>query len=223
MKKYILSILLSIVLIAAPTQKSHAIIWKIVTEAAKKIIKAIDLNIQRLQNKTIGLQNAQKELENLMAKLKLKEIGDWAEKQRKLYETYYNELKKVRDAIATYKKVRQIIEQQLALIKEYRYYYTRFKSSKYLSAQEIFHIADVYNGVIDESVKDLEQLYLVVNSLSTQMSDAKRLELINSAAEKIDGNYSDLKRFNRENEALIIQRTKEAMEINKMKELHGLK
>ncbi len=40
------------------------------------------------QGMTIWLQNAQKTLENQMSKLKLKEIGDWANKQKELYATF---------------------------------------------------------------------------------------------------------------------------------------
>jgi len=58
----------------------------IIKEGVKKVIIAIDLRIQRLQNETIWLQNAQKTLENQMSKLKLGEISDWVEKQRKLYD-----------------------------------------------------------------------------------------------------------------------------------------
>ena len=86
-----------------PVQETKAQIrfrnnWK----AIKKVIKAVDLQIQRLQNKTIWLQNAQKTLENKMAKLKLEEISDWVEKQRKLYDDYFQELWKVKSALTYY-------------------------------------------------------------------------------------------------------------------------
>ncbi|HNU47553.1 MAG TPA: conjugal transfer protein TraI, partial [Bacteroidia bacterium] len=64
----------------------------IIKEGIKKVIKAVDLKIQRLQNKTIWLQNAQKTLENKMSQLKLTEIRDWVQKQKKLYEDYFQEL-----------------------------------------------------------------------------------------------------------------------------------
>src|SRR5689334_3141587 len=71
-----------------------------VTEAIKqgviKVIKAIDLRIQRIQNQTIWLQNAQKVIENKMSELKLSEIRDWVEKQRKLYADYFDELWKIK-------------------------------------------------------------------------------------------------------------------------------
>jgi hypothetical protein len=52
----------------------------------KKVIVAIDLKIQRLQTKTVWLQNAQKVVENTMSKLKLDEITDWVQKQKDLYQ-----------------------------------------------------------------------------------------------------------------------------------------
>ena len=45
-------------------------ILEVIQAGIKKAIKAVDLKIQRLQNKTIWLQNAQKVLENKMSKLK---------------------------------------------------------------------------------------------------------------------------------------------------------
>src|SRR5215216_4741827 len=71
-----------------PTQRSHAqlAILDIIKQAITKVIVAVDLKVQRLQNKTIWLQNAQKTLENQMSKLKLDEIKDWVENQRKLYD-----------------------------------------------------------------------------------------------------------------------------------------
>ena len=88
----------------APVQHTEAQIpiYDIIKAAVKKVIKAVDLKIQRLQNKTIWLQNAQKTLENQMSKLKLKEIGDWANKQKELYAKYFDELSKVKNAIGTY-------------------------------------------------------------------------------------------------------------------------
>ena len=67
-------------------------ILEIIKAGVKKVIIAVDLKIQRLQNKTIWLQNAQKVLENAMSELKLAEIGDWVQKQKTLYADYFDEL-----------------------------------------------------------------------------------------------------------------------------------
>ena len=60
----------------------------IIRAGIKKVIVAVDLKIQKLQNKTIWLQNAQKVIENQLSKLKLTEIGDWANRQKDLYQDY---------------------------------------------------------------------------------------------------------------------------------------
>ena len=67
-----------------PVQQAAAQIpiLEIIKAGVKKVIRAVDLQIQRLQNKTVWLQNAQKVLENKMAALKLTEISDWAAKQK---------------------------------------------------------------------------------------------------------------------------------------------
>ena len=71
-------------------------ILDIIKQGITKVIVAVDLKIQRLQNKTIWLQNAQKTLENSMSKLHLDEISDWVERQRNLYSS--NEEKSVGSA-----------------------------------------------------------------------------------------------------------------------------
>lgn len=224
MKRYLIiaALAMTTLFTLMPTQKSHAIIWKVVTEAAKKIIKAMDLQVQRLQNKTIGLQNAQKVVENAMAKLKLKEISDWAEKQRTLYKDYYEELWKVKNAISTYKRVRQIMERQLQLVAEYKRAYGLFKQDKHFSATELDYMYRVYSGILEESVKNIDQILLVINSFATQMSDGKRLELICDAADRIEMNISELRRFSNQNVMISLQRASDATDAAMIKQLYGI-
>jgi hypothetical protein len=88
MKKLLAITGLVLCFLILPIQKTRAQIpiAEIIKAAVTKVIKAVDLKVQRLQNKTIWLQNAQKTLENKMSQLKLTEIKDWVEKQRKLYD-----------------------------------------------------------------------------------------------------------------------------------------
>jgi len=208
-----------------PVQKSAAQIpiVEIIKAGVKKVIKAIDLKIQRLQNKTIWLQNAQKTLENKMQELKLGEISDWVGKQRKLYANYYEELWKVKSAITYYRKVKDIIHKQVQLVGEYKRASALFKQDRHFSADDIEYMENVYSGILDESIKNLDQLYLVINSFVTQMSDAKRLELINVAGNNIEQNLTDMRQFNNQNIRLSLQRAKDQSEINAVKALYGIK
>ncbi len=222
MKKFALMLVLVVGFTIAPTQESHAGIWIVVQAALKKAIKAIDLAIQQQQNKAIFLQNAQKELENVMSKLKLDEISDWVEKQRTLYKDYFEELQKVKDIITYYDRVKQITTLQENIIAEYKKAFALFKQDDHFSAEEIIYMGQVYDGMLGASAKGLDQLMLVINSFVTQMTDAKRLEIINGAAATMNSVYNDLKLFNSQNILLSLQRTKDQNDINSVKALYNL-
>lgn len=224
MKKILAVVSLSMCCMFLPIQESKAQvpIADIIKAAVKKVIKAIDLQMQRLQNKTIWLQNAQKTLENKMSQLKLNEIKDWVEKQRKLYDDYFQELWKVKAVLSYYNRVKDIIERQVQMVNEYKGAWALFKQDKNFTAEELEYMYNIYTGMMDESLKSIDQLFLVVNAFATQMSDAKRLEIINTVSDNLEQQYVDLKDFNNQNKMLSIQRASELGEIEYVKRLYGL-
>ncbi|HEX8331090.1 MAG TPA: conjugal transfer protein TraI [Segetibacter sp.] len=224
MKKFLLITIVAC-LGTAPSNKSLAQdpITLIIKEGIKKVIKAVDLQIQRQQNKIIWLQNAQKTLENAMAKTKLTEISSWVEKQRTLYRGYFDELQKVKSIISYYKRLKEITEKQIHLVGEYKRAYGLFKQDKWFTAKELSYMGRVYAGIIEESVKNIDGLFLVINSFTTQMSDAKRLEIINAAADQMDITYNDLKAFNQQGILLSLQRARAHNDVDVVRKLYGLK
>lgn len=222
MKKKLFIVLFSLGLSVAPTVQSHAVVWVIVQEVLKKVLKAIDLAVQQLQNKTIWLQNAQKAVENAMSQLKLDEISDWTEKQRAQYAKYFDELRTVKDIISGYHKVKEIIHRQGLIVAEYKNAIALFRQDKHFTPGEIIYMEKVYAGIMDESLRNLDQLFLVVKALSTQMPDQKRMEIIDNAALHIDQNLDDLRQFNVQNIKLSLQRAKEYNDVDVVKRLYGL-
>ncbi|HEX8355813.1 MAG TPA: conjugal transfer protein TraI [Segetibacter sp.] len=202
--------------------KAQIPVLEIIKQAIKKVIVAVDLKIQRLQNKTIWLQNAQKTLENEMSKLKLHEIGDWVEKQRKLYDDYFQELWRVKAALSYYHRVREIISRQFQMVKEYKDAWGLFSRDKNFTKEELGSIYNVYSGMMEESLKNIDQLFLVANAFTTQMSDAKRLQIINAVSDNIEATLMDLKEFNEQNKMVSLQRAAEKGEIDYVKKLYGL-
>lgn len=222
MKKIIVMLLLCVGLTIAPTQKSHAIIWEVVRQALIAAIKAADIAVQRLQNKTIWLQNAQKTLENTLSKLKLDEISDWLNKNKEQYAKYFDELKKVKELISGYQKVKEVMAKQVRIVEEYKRAFALFKQDKHFTSAEIEYMVQVYAGIVDESLKNLDQLFLVVNALNTKMTDGKRLEIINAVASHIDENLNDLRDFNSQNVRLSLQRSKDEQEVKRVKAMYGI-
>src|SRR5687767_7718243 len=130
---------LAVILMSQPRAEVNAAIpiAMIIKEAVKKVIKAVDLMIQRLQNKTIWLQNAQKVLENKLNELKLKEIAEWTDKHKKLYEGYYEELWKVKRAIETYERIKHVMNRQVDLVEAYQRAWATLRNDNHFTADEV--------------------------------------------------------------------------------------
>jgi hypothetical protein len=224
MKKLLAMAGLVLCCMCLPIEKTTAQIpiYDIIKKAIKKVIIAVDLNVQRLQNKTIWLQNAQKTLENKMSQLKLDEIKSWVEKQRKLYADYFQELQTVKAALAYYQRVKDIIQRQLQLVNEYKGAWALFRQDKNFTSEELDYMLNIYTGMMDESLKSMEQLSLVVNAFVTQMADAKRLEIINTVADNLEQQFTDLREFNNQNKMISLQRASEKGEIEYVRRLYGL-
>lgn len=226
LKKLSLILLLtfSFLVVTPPRQEAKAAIAiaVIIKEAIKKVIKAVDLMIQRIQNKTIWLQNAQRVLENKLSELKLTEIAEWTEKHRKLFKEYYDELWKVKNVLATYQRIRQIMDKQVRIVTEFNRAWTLVRNDNHFTEGEIDYIYRVYKGILDDSIRNLDQLILVINSFKTQMTDAQRLAIITQAGERIEQNLVDLLEFNMNTYQLSISRARTQYEVDKVKKLYGL-
>lgn len=224
-KKKIMIFLFCLLLVGTPVRPAETVVIipiALIKEAIKKVIKAIDLRIQKLQNKTIWLQNAQKKLENTLSKIKLDEISDWTKKQKDLYKNYYDELMKVKSIITYYQRIRDINQKQVRLVDEYERAWSLFQQDNHFNVDELVYMQKVYSGILNESIKNIDQIFLILDSFSTQMSDAKRLQIINAAADHIDANYDDLMLFNRQNVLLSLQRAKTKNDVDAVKKFYGI-
>lgn len=224
-KRKISLCLLCLLLVSSPARPAAVValpIVGVITAAIKKVILAIDLRIQRLQNKTIWLQNAHKKLENTLSKLKLGEISQWTQKQKDLYKNYYEELMKVKSIIIYYQRIRDITQKQVRLVDEYDRAWNLIKQDPHFNVAELEYMHKVYSGILNESLKNIDTIFLILDSFTIQMSDSKRLEIINTAADQIDANYDDLRLFNSQNRQLSLQRAKTKHDVDKIKKLYGI-
>ena len=106
--KVIICLFLVIGFMIPPAGKAQILVADVIKQGVTKVIKAIDLKVQRLQNQTIWLQNTQKVIENSMSELHLNEITDWVQKQKDLYSDYYKGLAEVKSVITYYHQVKDI-------------------------------------------------------------------------------------------------------------------
>lgn len=225
MKKHIRTMVLAACLgfMLVPVQPARAQgVVSVISAGIGKAIRAMDLKIQRLQNKTIWLQNAQKTLENALSKLKLDEISEWTQKQKEQYRVYYEELARVKALISYYQHIREVVQKQAQLVGEYDRAWSLIRQDGNFTQDEVSYMGRVYGGILSSSLDNIEDIMLVVQSFATTMSDAKRLELINNAAARAESNFSDLRSFNRQNILLSLQRSKTEKEAESVKKWYGI-
>jgi len=218
MKKLLFTGIIGTILLLAPTHRAEAQFGDIL----KRIIMAIDLRIQRRQTQTIILQDAQKQLENLMQKTRLGEIADWVEQQKDLYEGYYQELWEVKQALQYYSAVRALIDKQTGLVKGYQQAYGAIMRDGHFSADEIEQIRAVFDGIVRESVSVVNQLHLLIDAFVTQMDDGDRLDMINNLSAGIDRNYRQLQGFSQDMMLLSLRRAKDKNDLKMIKQLYGM-
>ena len=217
--KSILILTISMLLTAGANAQD---ITSIITEAISKVVRAIDLQVQRIQTGTILLQEAQKELENTMSALRLGEIQDWTEQLKDLYANYFQELWQVKDVLSTYHKVAGAIGRQEQILAGCRNVPQLFGTSGHFSAAELQQIVSVYSGILTESAENLDRLTKAIQPYAFQMTDQQRLVLIDEAAGGIDRNYSDMQRYTNQNELIALQRASDENDYLSLKKMYGL-
>jgi len=220
MKRKILTGAFALCLVLATTGRANA--QFVIGGIIKRVIMAIDLRIQRQQTHIILLQDAQKQLENLMQKNRLADISDWVEQQKNLYEEYYKELWQVKNALRYYSAVREIIGKQEKLIVGYKQAYAMLARDRHFSVEELGHIDVVYGGMLRRSVSVVEELEKIMHSFVTQMDDGDRLAIINDLSTGIDLDYRQLQSFSQGVVLLSLQRAKDENDLNMIKALYGI-
>ena len=108
------------------------------------------------------------------------------------------------------------------MVNEYKAAWALFRQDKNFTTEELDFMYNIHTGMLDESLKNIDQLFLVTNAFTTQMSDAKRLEIINTVSDNMEHQFMDLKEFNNQNKMISLQRASEKGEIEYVKRLYGL-
>jgi hypothetical protein len=216
--------MLLLIILATTTEvtKAQFPLLDIVTTLAKKVVVAIDLQVQRVQTETIELQAAQQELENAMALDKLNAITGWLQQEKDLYAGYYQELWQIKNAITAYERISQMLTREGQIASQYQQMQTAIKQDKHFTTAEVTSMGNVLSNILKESVNDLNQVYLVIKSFMTQMADADRLRIIDEVGGRIDRNYSDMQLSYQRNLMLSLQRAQDENDIAATKALYSL-
>ena len=220
--KWLIPFVLGASFLLVPIGHASAQIIEIIDAAVKKVLVTADLVVQRLQTETLVLQTAQKDLENSMQDGLLGDITGWVQQQENLYQTYYQSLWQVKSVFTTYNKVKGLIQRQSQLVQEYTRAQSAVRQDQHFSPGELAYIGSVYDGLLNESIRNTTQLAQVMGNFLTQMDDGARLRTIDETAARIDRNYNAFQSFSQQTTLLSLQRSKDAAEIQSIQNLYGI-
>ncbi|WP_276374279.1 TerB family tellurite resistance protein [Chryseolinea sp. H1M3-3] len=147
-------------------------------------------------------------------------VKNIAEGNYKLHQVFLDGLFAVNPAVRNYKRVADIISYQQLLLKEYGRAYDRFKRDPNFSADELRYIANVYNYLVKQSLKNLEELAMIVTAAKLRMSDDERIQRIDRIYEDMEDKISFLRYFNNSTQMLAIQRAKENNDVSVLQKLY---
>lgn len=221
-RRWGLTALLLACLVPGAPVRAQIPILDIINAAVKKVIVATDLEIERMQTETIESQNAEKALENDMAQSELTDITGWVQQQRDLFSEFYTELWNIKNAIATYEEVKDMIEKQGAIVAGYKQVYATLGKDSHFSPNELTAMYGVLSGILNQSVQNIGRLTTVITALVTQMGDGPRLQIIDETGREIDRNYTDLYRFSQGCYLMSAQRAQNADDLTAIRAMYGI-
>jgi len=140
----------------------------------------------------------------------------------KLHQVFLDGLMAVSPQVRNYYKVGEIISMQQSLISEYKHAYAGFKQGGWFNEREIGYMGSVYKDLFDRSVKNLDELMMVITASKLRMSDDERLKAIDRIHVEVTGKLNFLRDFNNQTGVLQAQRLREQQSIDRMKALHDL-
>ncbi|MBN8877638.1 MAG: TerB family tellurite resistance protein [Sphingobacteriales bacterium] len=149
-------------------------------------------------------------------------IRDISEGNFSLHDAFLDALWQVSPAVRQYKRTADIIALQLRLVKEYKAAWQRTKSSSLFSPNELEHIEKVYSNLFQASLRNLEDLLLVITARQLRMSDDERLTAIDRIYASMQDKIVFLRQFNSSNTVLGVQRMKEQQDVNQVRKFYDL-
>ena len=184
-------------------------------------IQQLILNIEKLSQFKKILSDMKKGYELLSGGYKT--VKDMTEGNFSLHKTFLDALMQVSPAVKKYKKVGEIVEYQILIVKESRNGMNRFIKNGNFSGQEINYFEKVYGNLLNQSLRNLDELTMVITADKLRMSDDERLKAVDDIYEQMQDKLLFLRNFNTTSNVLALQRAREKNDAYASRGLQAIK
>lgn len=149
-------------------------------------------------------------------------IKDLSQGNFSLHKTFLDALMEVSPTVKKYKRVADIINYQVILVKEYKSAFNRFKQDNNFNQQELVYLSRVYENLFKQSLNNLDNLATIITANKLRMSDDERLDAIDKIFADMQDKLLFLRYFNNNTTVLAVQRAKERNDANTMRLVYGI-
>lgn len=149
-------------------------------------------------------------------------VKDLSQGNFSLHKTFLDALMEVSPTVKNYKRVADIINYQVILVKEYKSAFNRFKRDNNFNQQELAYLGRVYENLFKQSLNNLDDLGTIITANKLRMSDDERLIAIDKIFADMQDKLLFLRHFNNNTTVLAVQRAKEKNDANTMRLIYGI-
>lgn len=185
-------------------------------KAQSQEIQQLILNIEKLAQFKKILSDMKKGYEILSGGYKA--VKDLSQGNFSLHKTFLDALMQVSPTVKNYKRVGDIVNYQLLLMKESKSSLNRFLKSDSFTAAEINYFEKVYSNLAKGSLRNLDELTTIVTADKLRMSDDERLEAIDKIYIDMQDKVLFLREFNSSSNILALQRAREKKDAGTMRD-----
>jgi len=188
--------------------------------AQKDEIEQLLLNVEKLtQFKQIlaGMKKGYEILEGGYGTIRNISEGNF-----NLHKVFLDGLLEVSPVVRNYRRIADISKYQITLVKEYRQAFDRFRKDNNFNSDELAYLSRVYDNLFKESLRNLNELLVVITAGEARMSDDERLQVIDRIYADMQDKLMFLRHFNNNTNILALQRAKERNDSTAMKKIYGL-
>ena len=173
------------------------------------------------------LQELEKILDNMYVGYKILDKGyttvkNIAEGNYSIHQLFLDGLMAVNPTVRNYRRIPFIINYQKLLLKEYKNAYNRFKDDPHFTPEEIQYLVNVYNFLFKASLRNLDDLVMIITATKLRMSDDERMKAIDRIFYDMEGKLVFLRGFNNSTQMLAIQRARSANDVRTLNHLYGI-
>jgi len=174
-------------------------------------IQQLLLNVEKLSQLKNILEDMKKGYDVLTGGYNA--VRDIARGNFSIHDVFLDGLMQVNPAIKKYRRVADIIALQKNIMDEYGRAKRLFRSSGNFSVNEIDYMLSVYGNITNRSLRNIEELLMVITASNLRMTDDERLGYIDMLYAKTQEMSAFVRYFNDEARILGLMRENEKREV----------